>query len=94
MGQILAVDEWMHQNAWRHRFLFRSVMRHCVAAAFLIASDHSPVGLGLECFPLDAAYVLPDVTSNTSPTKKAVLPGGTKGMQTCETISNTMFLDG
>lgn len=52
------------------------------------------MGLGLECFPLDAAYVLPDVTSNTSPTKKAVLPGGTKGMQTCETISNTMFLDG
>ncbi|XP_026190267.1 uncharacterized protein LOC34617323 [Cyclospora cayetanensis] len=33
--------------------------------SFLIASDHSPVGLGLDCYPLDMSYIMPEVTSRT-----------------------------
>ncbi|KAL8435387.1 hypothetical protein ACSSS7_002519 [Eimeria intestinalis] len=64
------------------------------AAAFLIASDHSPVGLGLECFPLDTAYLLPPVTSDTSPSKPPVAAAGPKDMEPSETLSRSMFLTG
>ncbi|KAL8444995.1 hypothetical protein Emed_005964 [Eimeria media] len=61
---------------------------------FLIASDHSPVGLGLECFPLDPAYLPPPVTSDTSPNKASAVAAGPRDMQPSETLSRSMFMAG
>lgn len=61
-------------------------------AAFLIASDHSPVGLGLECFPLDFAYALPDVTSNAAAFKKSVNAAIPKSSATPENIGEEMYM--
>ncbi|KAL8448391.1 hypothetical protein Emag_003942 [Eimeria magna] len=62
--------------------------------SFLIASDHSPVGLGLECFPLDTAYLPPPVTSDTSPNKASAVTTVRKDMQASETLSRSMFMTG
>ncbi|CDJ63750.1 endonuclease/exonuclease/phosphatase domain-containing protein, putative [Eimeria necatrix] len=60
--------------------------------SFLIASDHSPVGLGLECFPLDFAYALPDVTSNAAAFKKSVNAAIPKSSATPENIGEEMYM--
>ncbi|KAL8427852.1 hypothetical protein Efla_005818 [Eimeria flavescens] len=50
-----------------------------VRPSFLSASDHSPVGLGLECFPLDTAYVLPPAAAAASVSKLSAASGDTRG---------------
>lgn len=62
--------------------------------SFLIASDHSPVGLGLECFALDSVFALPDVTASPLPAKKSAVPAGTTGAQAGDPMGNSMLLAG
>lgn len=73
-----------------------------VCAAFLIASDHSPVGLGLECFPLDTAFSLPSVSlsikgnrkSNNQNAQKVVNSAATTAMKETEGVEYDMYAEG